>query len=371
MGLVRTGEPYFSFGWWPMIVARRLATGRHKFRGRLWFAAGMAALSLAVVPPAAAQQALGSIIGRIRVERGDAPPQRILVNLQFRGANMESAYTDSEGEFGFHGLAPNPYTVSVEDDHYQPVQKLAVIEDTSMSSVVFVDITLVPKNTASTQPPPQPSGSNLNMVDAREYSPHFPKAAVKEFKKGQEADAAGKRDEAIGHYQKAIAIAPDYYFAHNNLGSAYLSKSDFSDARAEFQKVVNLNQSDAAAYFNLSNVCMLSGQLSDAKQYLEEGTRRQPESALGQFLLGSLNLRLGKFPEAEAGLRRAIQFDPSMAQARLQLVNLLLKQGRKGEASAELRDFVSNFPGSAFNAQAKQLLQRLDAPPKAPASVPN
>jgi tetratricopeptide (TPR) repeat protein len=356
-----------------MFPSARLPKAKRGSRGFLRLPLVIFWLALGGQSLAQTGQTLGSIIGRVRDEQGNAPPQRILVNLEFRGATMNSVFTDAQGTYGFHTLAPNPYTVSINDDRYEPVEKATVLEATSMSPLVFVDITLIPKKTgqSSGEIQPQPAGSNLNMTDAREYSANFPKAAVKEFKRGQAADGSGKRDEAIRHYQKAISIAPDYYFAHNNLGSDYLSKSDFPAARQEFQRVVELNQSDAAAYFNLSNVCMLSGQLADARQYLDEGMRRQPDSALGQFLLGSLNLRLGKLPEAESALLHAIQSDPFMAQARLQLVNLLLKQGRKQDATSQLRDFLSTFPGSSFSAQAKQLLQRLEAPPKPATIVPN
>jgi Flp pilus assembly protein TadD len=372
MGLVRIGQALFLFLLGrPMLFAADL--GRANLRRGSRALAAVVICWLAVSPPSTAQQELGSIIGRLRIERGDAPPQRILVDLEFRGASVDSSYTDSNGTFGFHNLPPNLYTVSITDDHYQPVQMSAVVEATSMSPITFVDVTLIPKKKKEPAPelPPEPSGSNLNMVDAREYSAHFPKSAVKEFKKGQRADSAGRRDAAIAHYRKAVAIAPDYYFARNNLGSDYLSKSDFPAARQQFQEVVKLNQSDAAAYFNLSNVCMLSGQLKEAGQYLEEGLRRQPNSALGQFLLGSLDMRLEKFPEAENALRRAIQLDSHMAQARLQLVNLLLEEGRKDEAASQLREFVRTFPDSPFNPQAKQLLQRLGAASNLPSSVPN
>jgi tetratricopeptide (TPR) repeat protein len=321
----------------------------------------------------AQQTTLGSIIGRVRMDRGDVPPQRIMVTLEYLGAPRDSAYTDGQGQFGFHTLSPGLYSVNVNDQQYEPVHRDAEIQATSLAPTTFVDITLTPKTAGrgDSKSPAKSVGANPDLTDVREYSTHFPKSAVKEFKKGQEADAASKRDEAIRHYQKAVAIAPDYYFAHNNLGSDYLTKSEFAAAREEFQRVVKLNQSDSAAYFNLSNVCMLSGQLGDAQWYLGEGMRRQPDSALGQFLLGSLNLRLGELPEAESALRRAIQLDPAMAQAQLQLVNLMLKQGRKQDAASQLRDFVGAFPDSPFGAQAKQLLQRLEAPSKPAAVVPN
>jgi len=325
------------------------------------------------VPAYAQQQTLGNVIGHIRVQRGDAPPQRVLVTLEMRGAPMDSIYSDSSGTFGFHGLYPNPYYVIVNDDNYEAVRRPVVIDPTMMSPAVFVDIVLVPKkkDKPDAAASPNPNGSNPDMIDVREYADRFPKRAVKEFEKGLGADAQGKHDDAIRHYLKAVEIAPDFYLAHNNLGSAYQSKSDFPNARKEFERVVQLNQSDAAAYFNLSNVYMLTGELPQAQQYLDEGLRRQPDSALGQFLLGSLDLRLKKLPQAELALLRAIELSPTMPQPRLQLVNLLLEQGRKEAAESQLRDFLDKLPDSPFSVQAKQVLQKLQAPAKPAALVPN
>ena len=323
-------------------------------------------------PASAQQQILGNIIGHIRVQRGDTPPERVMVSLEVRGAPMDSVYCDSSGTFGFHNLGPNPYYIGVNDEHYEPVRRLAVIDPVMLAPTVFVEITLVPKRKATPEDaaPPSSKDSNPNMIDVHEYAERVPKRAVKEFEKGLAADAAGKQDDAIRHYQKAVGIAPDFYRAHNNLGSDYVSKSDFPDARKEFERVVQLNQSDAAAYFNLSNVCMLTGQMPEAQQFLDEGLRRQPDSAFGQFLLGSLDLRLKKLAQAEAALLRAIQLDPTKAQYRLQLVNLLLQQGRKDAAASQLRDLLATLPDSSFRAQAKQVLQKLESSPK-PAPVPN
>jgi Tfp pilus assembly protein PilF len=323
------------------------------------------ALCLAATHPALAQQqqVLGSIIGHIHVMRGDAPPQPVLVTLEFRGAAMDSVYSDSQGTFGFHNLGPNPYTVSVNDDQYQPVQQSAIIAPSSLAPMVIVDITLVPKAPAkdSSQVPAKRPGANPGITDVREYSTRFPRPAMKEFEKGLKDDASGKKDDAIRHYQKAVDLAPDFYVAHNNMGSDYLSKSDFVSARRAFERVVQLNQSDAAAYFNLANVCMLMGEMPDAQRYLDEGMRREPDSALGHFLLGSLDIRTGKLEQAEAALRQAIRLSPVMAQARLQLINLLMKRGRNADAADQLHDFVKAFPDNRFTPQAKQLLQRLES----------
>jgi tetratricopeptide (TPR) repeat protein len=313
-------------------------------------------------------QQLGSIIGEAHVARGDFPG-RTLVELQLHGAPIASQYTDEQGKFAFTSIANNFYRIVVRDDRFYPVDQQVML-DVSITAIAMVQINLIPREQTRKRDLPAQKGSNPFIVDTEGYRYKAPKKARKEFDRGLESDRDGKREDAIHHYETAVKMAPDFYQAHNNLGSDYLSKSDFAGARREFEEAVRLNQGDAAAYFNLSNVCMLMGDLPNAQQFLGEGMRRQPDSALGHFLLGSLDMRTGKLQEAEAALGQAIRLSPVMAQARLQLVNLLLQQGRKTDAAAQLHEFVSAFPDNPFSAQAKQLLQRLESRAKSPA-IPN
>jgi tetratricopeptide (TPR) repeat protein len=318
--------------------------------------------------PLSAQQSLGRIIGQVRVTKGDFPSHQIMVELQLHGSTLTSAYADDQGRFGFYNLEANPYHVVINDPAFHAVDELANVNPI-LASFNMVQIHLVPKEDVKQAPASnRTGGSNPYMVDPADYNRRFPKNALKEFDKGVQADREGKHDDAIEHYQKAVKIAPSFYMAHNNLGSDFLSKSDFSSARSEFQQASQLNQSDGAAYFNLSNVCILTGEFPQAQLYLDQGMQRQPDSALGHFLQGTLDIHLGKLPQAEGALHHAIQLDPMMAQARLQLVNLLLQQGRKDDAVAQLHDFVGAFPESPFSGKAKDLLKRLQA--QAPASQP-
>ena len=68
--------------------------------------------------------------------------------------------------------------------------------------------------------PGRVEGSNPYLIDPADYNRQFPKKTLKEFDKGVEADHQGKTDEAIEHYEKALSFSPNYYPAHNNLGSA-------------------------------------------------------------------------------------------------------------------------------------------------------
>ena len=207
--------------------------------------------------PLSAQQSLGRIIGQLRVTKGDFPPHQILVELQLHGSTLTSVYADDQGRFGFYNLEANPYHVVINDPAFHPVDELANVNPI-VSSFNMVQISLDPREDVKQAPASnRTGGSNPYMVDPADYNRRFPKSAVKEFDRGVQADREGKHDDAIEHYQKAVKIAPAFYMAHNNLGSDYLSKSDFASARNEFQQASQLNQSDGAPYFNLSNVCIL------------------------------------------------------------------------------------------------------------------
>jgi tetratricopeptide (TPR) repeat protein len=304
-------------------------------------------------------QQTSNIVGRLRIVRGDFPSHRVMIELQFRGSAIGTTYADEAGNFGFANLIAGEYHVVITDGDYSPVDERVIIRP-EVTSTAMVSISLEPREQPRSSTLTRATGTNPHMVDLAEYRSHFSKSVLKEFDKGVQSDKEGDSAGAISHYEKAVKIAPDFYPAHNNLGSAYLNKSDFEGARTEFEEVVRLNQSDAAGYFNLSNVCLLTGKLDEAQQFLNEGMRREPDSALGYFLRGSLDMRTTKYQEAESELRQAIQASPVMTQARLQLINLLLKEGKNSEAKSELHDFIHAFPDNNFTPKAKQLLQRLE-----------
>ena len=314
----------------------------------------------------AQQNQLGKIIGIVRVLKGDFPAHPILVTLEMRGAPIASAYCDDQGRFGFYSLLANMYRVTVNEDDYEPVSEQSDLNP-DFSTTNMVNITLTPRPTAHKDPlPGRVGGSNPYLIDPAEYNRQFPKKTLKEFDKGVEADHKGKTDEAIEHYQKALSYSPNYYPAHNNLGSAYLMRQDFTAAEAQFEAALKANQNDVEAYFNLSNVLLLRQRYSEAELELEEGLQRRPDSSFGHFLQGLLYSRTGRLELAEKSLQSAVQLDPKMSQAYLQLVNLYLQQKRTPEAINQLEAYLKAFPDSAYSPKARETLKRLQGNTGAP-----
>ena len=326
---------------------------------------GLARVLMLVIFPCALSSFLqtqildtGNIVGRVRLDRGGLPPDRVEVILQLHGATITSTYTDNEGNFAFSDLPGNLYTITIRGEGYRTVD-LTVAMRPEVQHAQYLSVTLVsatPESSKTSEA--RLSGSNPGMVDATTMR-SFPKEARKEFEKGSKKQKEGKPDDAIKHYEKALGIAPALYFARNNLGSLYLEKQDFPAAEAEFRKVIEINQADAAAYFNLGNVSLLTKRYDDAMKWLQEGMKREPNSAFGQFLLGSTYSALGRPNEAEKSLQSALHLDPTLANARLALVNLYLTQSRRQDAINELQQFLKTSPDSPLAPQAQRVLKQL------------
>jgi tetratricopeptide (TPR) repeat protein len=323
----------------------------------LWF---VLLVSFAIPRQLSAQNnAYGKIIGNVRVIRGDFPAHPVLISLEMRGTPVGSMYCDDQGRFGFYALIANEYRISVDDDAYEPVSETTQLNP-DVSSTNIVNLMLVPRSNGKKDPlPGRVQGSNRYLTNPAEYSRQFPKKTLKEFDKGVEAEHQGKTDDAIQHYQKALSYSPDFYPAHNNLGSAYLGRQNFEAAEAQYQAVLRLDQNDAQAHFNLANVLLSTQRYQAAEHELNEGLQRQPDSALGHFLQGKVYSRTGRPELAEKSLQTALQLDPLMQQAHLQLVNLYLQQKRTSAAIAELDAYLKAFPDSPSSPKARDLLKRL------------
>jgi Flp pilus assembly protein TadD len=308
----------------------------------------------------AQQQELGNIIGELHIARGDFPSHQIMIELQFRGSPVNTTYSDTGGKFGFVGLVAGEYHIIIKDEAYDPVdQRLILRPDVSPFAMAFV--ILRPRENAKKTDPigARASGGNPYLADRADYNKRFPKKALKEYERGLDAERKGKHDEAIAHYLGALKIAPDYYPAHNNLGSVYLGKADFKSAEEQFDEAVRLDQNDAQAYFNLGNVLMLTGRYPQSESALSSGLQRRPDSAFGNFLQGCLFSRTGNRAEAEKSLREALRLDSTMWQAHLQLVNLYLQQNRRDDAMSQLQAFLKAFPEAAAAPKARELLRKL------------
>ncbi|HEY2882004.1 MAG TPA: tetratricopeptide repeat protein, partial [Pirellulales bacterium] len=155
---------------------------------------------------------------------------------------------------------------------------------------------------------------------------------------------AGKIDEAIAHYQQAVAIKPDYAEAHANWGTALAAADRFDEAIEHFQKAINLKQSYALAYNDLAQVLAKLGRTAKAIENYRQAITLVHDYADAHNNLGVVLLASGQRDDAVAHLRQAVLYRPDYAEAHSNLGSALVQLGHTQQAIDELETAVKLDP---------------------------
>ena len=278
-----------------------------------------------------------------------------MVTLQLRGAAIATTYTDGEGRFSFNSVAGSLYHVVINDERYMPVD-VEVFVRPDVLSMNMLQLTLVVRGSKPTQ---GTTGSDGYVVSAADLAKTYPKKAVKEFRHGLKLESEGKPEEAIQHYQKAIKEAPDFAVAHNNLGSVYLSKSQFPEARRSSRKAFGLAPSDSKGYFNMGQSDATARARWRKHDDIFKTVREDDLIPPLVCLCRGAGLEAGKLPEAERALRRALEWNPKMTQPRLELVAIYLWRTTTGGRDLRIAEILAGSAALTLGTQGSRGVDKL------------
>jgi len=166
---------------------------------------------------------------------------------------------------------------------------------------------------------------------------------------------AGRDDEALAVYEKALARNRDNLSAHYNLGNLYLKRNQLDRARSSFERVLEINPEHAQAWNNLGTVHGHSGERARALSCFERAVLSDPDLVDAQLNLGYSLIRNGRSREAEAPIRRALEAAPGSPAAWLALGHQGLASGDPDRAEEAFREVLDLDPASEA---AKRGLQR-------------
>ena len=94
-------------------------------------------------------------------------------------------------------------------------------------------------------------------------------SAASELNAGSDALTAGRNEEALQHYDKAIAIEPKFGSAHCMRGSALLKLKRFGEAVEAFKVCVSLDSKDHDAKASLAEALARSCKYAEARSALD------------------------------------------------------------------------------------------------------
>ena len=183
---------------------------------------------------------------------------------------------------------------------------------------------------------------------------------------------------AAQKYKEVLLLAPDFGFAHMNLGVAQAAQGEVKDAEASLKKATELSPDDADTWRNLGMFYLMTRRAPDASQALQRAQGLDPTDPQLLAALATAQLGTGEARAASVSYRRALELRPrdpelhvelaaaqaadgdllgaaetsraalaiapEMVPARVQLVAILRDARRFDEALAELDVLAKQIP---------------------------
>ncbi len=160
---------------------------------------------------------------------------------------------------------------------------------------------------------------------------------------------AGRKQftEAIAYFEAALRSRPDLIRAHQNLAASLHELGRMSEAIPHLQRVVKEKPDDTGALNNLGNALAGQGRYAEAIPYYEASLRAKPDQAAAHYNLANALAKLRRANEAVSQYRLALQQKPDYAEVHHDLGILLGRLGQPDEAVFQLREAVRVRPADA------------------------
>ncbi len=309
--------------------------------GKIALASGIVAL---FALPAAAQ---GMIQGTVLDAQGQPVEGAKITIEQTEGVTRKfETKSDKKGAFIQIGLQSAGYKVTAEKD------KLGTASaNTRVSQRGPASVRLVIGGGAGNDPALAAKTAELR----------------KSFDEGVALSRAGKYDESIESFNKALAVNPNCQDCLYNIGYAYAQKKELDKAEENYKKAILVKPDYAEAYNGLANVYNAQRKFDDAaaaSAKANELTAAQPGGLAGGnadslYNQGVILWNSGKIPEAKKLFEQAIAANANHAESHYQLAMALVNEGKLADAATEFNSYLKLAPDGPNAATAKALVAQL------------
>jgi tetratricopeptide (TPR) repeat protein len=189
----------------------------------------------------------------------------------------------------------------------------------------------------------------------------------KAFDEGVALSRAGKYDESIESFNKALALNPNCQDCLYNIGYAHAQKKELDKAEESYKKAILIKPDYADAYNGLANIYNAQRKFDEAaaaSAKANELTAAQPGGLPGGnadslYNQGVILWNSGKIPDAKKLFEQAIAANPNHAESHYQLAMALVNEGKLAEAGGEFNAYLKLAPDGPNAATAKALIAQL------------
>jgi tetratricopeptide (TPR) repeat protein len=249
-----------------------------------------------------------------------------------------TSYTNDIGEVDFLSVPMGQYHVEVSGDGVETtISPTFDVDNRKVTQSQYVTV----RQVAETGP--KPLSSHSTMVSASDLN--VPQKARKEVDKANEAMAEQNWKKAQEHLEKALAIAPQYATAYNNLGVLYAKTNDIPHEEEALKKAIAADDHFAPAFVNYGKMCILQKNFPLAETLLQKAVTVEPGNVESLMLLADAEYMNRHFDAAIVSARQAHSSEkehPSFVH--YIAARSYQQEGHQQEALAEFQVFLVEEP---------------------------
>jgi len=250
-----------------------------------------------------------------------------------------STLSEDDGRFRFRKLAPGAYTLSIFVPGRGEVRQTVEVGPAQADPHGRVSLTLQFKESDFARAP----DLRRHSVSAAQLA--VPEKARREYEAAQRDLGRHDVEAAVKRLEAAVALAPQFSPAWNNLGTIAYQTGQYPRAEECFTRAL---AADPAAYeplVNLGGVLINLGKLDDAWKYNVFAVLSRPNDALANAQLGMTYFETGQTELAEKYLTEARRIDPAhFSHPQLMLAEIHLRRGDRRAAADDLEEFLKYHP---------------------------
>jgi tetratricopeptide (TPR) repeat protein len=169
----------------------------------------------------------------------------------------------------------------------------------------------------------------------------IPEVARSLMEEGDRAREAGRLDDALAKYRKAIEAAPQLASAYANAGAILFQQQKVEEAYKLFARGVEQAPSDRTLLSNAAAAAQQLGKSSEALGFIDRALEKNPRDAALHALRGTILRSLKRDPDAVAALQEATRLAPNEPRHHFSLGNALYATGKKDDAIEEYRKAIA------------------------------
>jgi tetratricopeptide (TPR) repeat protein len=133
---------------------------------------------------------------------------------------------------------------------------------------------------------------------------------------GEALQAQDKLGEAAQQFHQLLALEPDNYLAHNDLGMNFARQGLSKEAMKEFKLSLAIQPDQAVPHTEIGRILLTNThQLPEAVEEFTQSLRINPANADAHNSLGVALAQLGEYDKAVEQFRDALRIDPKLSGA--------------------------------------------------------